>query len=169
MAAKKTAAKKKTTKRRVPTIARAKQAIADSGGRKVGRPVRAFEPKTGEAIVEAVGDGLDIITAGDLCGVHRQVLARWVMDNEEFASALKKGQAEHVQATLQRLRDLPAGQWQKAAWELERMYPDRFGQNARLEISGTAKLEVSGAVCTQLSDSWRKFKGQVIDAEEVKT
>ena len=157
---------KKKTKRKVPKVADAKRAITEAGCAKIGRPARAFEPETAESIVKRVtDDGLPWVVAGDLHGVNQQVVALWVMENEGFALALKKAQAEHVRCTLARLRELPAGQWQKAGWELERIYPNQFGQNARLEVTGTAKLEINGAVCAQMLDSWKRFRTKVIDVE----
>ncbi len=156
--AKKTA---KKTKRKVPTVKAARLAVADAGGSRIGRPCREFEPETGEAITEAITErGLDLVTAGDMCGVHRQILSRWIQGNEAFASAIKKAQANHIAETLDRLRQLPAGQWTKAAWELERIYPERFSQNQRIEVFSSQRLEISAAVCAQLNEGWQQFRAK---------
>ena len=149
----------KKPKRKVPTVKAARLAVVDAGGSRIGRPCREFEPETGEAITTAIIErGLDLVTAGDLCGVHRQILSRWIQGNEHFASAIKKAQAFHIASTLDRLRELPAGQWTKAAWELERIYPERFSQNQRIEVFSSNRLEISAAVCSQISEGWNQFR-----------
>jgi len=153
---------KKTTKRKVPTVKAARLAVSDAGGSRVGRPCREFEPDTGDAITKAIAErGLDLVTAGDMCGVHRQILSRWIQGNEQFASAIKKAQANHIAETLDRLRQLPAGQWTKAAWELERIYPERFSQNQRIEVFSSQRLEINAAVCTQLNEGWQQFRANI--------
>jgi len=149
----------KKTKRKVPTVKAARLAVADAGGSRIGRPCREFEPDTAEAITKAIAErGLDMVTAGDMCGVHRQILSRWIQGNEHFASAIKKAQANHIAETLDRLRQLPAGQWTKAAWELERIYPERFSQNQRIEVFSAQRLEINATICQQLNEGWKQFR-----------
>ena len=154
----------KRTKTGRPSRAGATQAIKDSDAPVMGRPARAFEPETAIDIVETiVRDGVPWRIAANKCGVNEQVAARWVMENNDFARSLKKAQADHVHALLARMADAPSGQWQKWAWQLERMFPEQFGQNQRFQVETTQKLEISAAVCAQIAEGWDKFKGKTVD------
>ena len=154
----------KRTKAGRPSRAGATQAIKDSDAPVMGRPARAFEPETAADIVAtSVRDGVPWRIAANKCGVNEQVAARWVMENNDFARSLKKAQADHVHALLTRMADAPSGQWQKWAWQLERMFPEQFGQNQRFQVETTQKLEISAAVCAQIAEGWDKFKGKTVD------
>lgn len=166
-AAKKTKAKAGTVRRTAagrPSKAGATAAIKDAGAARIGRPPREFEPETAEKIVETiVRDGVPWRIACNIHGVHEQVASRWTMEQEGFASALKKAQAHHVRDTLSDLKDAGSGQWQKHAWLLERMFPEQFGQNQRFQVETSHKLEISAAVCAQIAEGWQKFKGKTVE------
>ena len=154
----------KRTKAGRPSRAGAPQALKASAAPGMGRPGRACEPETAADIVATiVRDGVPWRIAANKCGVNEQVAARWVMENNDFARSLKKAQADHVHALLTRMADAPSGQWQKWAWQLERMFPEQFGQNQRFQVETTQKLEISAAVCAQIAEGWDKFKGKTVD------
>lgn len=129
---------------------------------RTGRPPRPFNQADADAILAGVESGLDMLTAFDAASVSRQVGNRWLVENQTFALQFKKAQSNHIKSCLSRLRELPAGRWQAAAWELERIYPERFGVGLKPSADATVKLEVSAQVCNAMSESWKMFSMQVV-------
>jgi len=133
-----------------------------------GRPLAVMTQEQRTELVSAFERGADVLTACDSAGVGYQVFGRIMQDEPAFRDSIKKAQAVHIQAALARLRELPAGRWQAAAWELERIYPDRFGQGTRPDLSGpVVKVEVTATVCAQMNESWNRFASQIIEVKQV--
>lgn len=142
-------------------------ALRAAGSPQLGRPRFQLTPAMREAVMTAFRTGADYATACGLAGISVSVLSRWLTEDSELAEAVQKSRAEHIQTTLARLRELPAGRWQAAAWELERIYPERFGQGTRPEFSGaTVRVEVTATFCAEMHESWKRFSTQVVDFKE---
>lgn len=150
-----------------PSVRMTKAAMREVGAAP-GRPLAVMTQEQRTELVGAFERGADVLTACDSAGVGYQVFGRIMQDEPAFRDAIKKAQAVHIQAALSRLRELPAGRWQAAAWELERIYPDRFGQGSRPDLSGpVVKVEVTATVCAQMHESWTRFASQVVDLKPV--
>ena len=148
---------------------RAALTVADANptpAARTGRPPRPFKQADADAIIAHIESGMDMQTAFDAASVSRQVANRWLVENESFALAFKKAQSNHIKSCLSRLRELPAGRWQAAAWELERIYPERFGAGLKPSPDATVKLEVSAQVCNAMSESWKMFSMQVVAKQQ---
>ena len=153
--------------RDITGVAQGRAALRAAGGAQLGRPRNQLTPAMREAVLTAFRTGADYMTACGLAGTSVGVLSRWLSEDSSFASAVQKGRAEHIQTTLARLRELPAGRWQAAAWELERIYPERFGQGTRPEFSGaTVRVEVTATFCAEMHESWKRFSTQVVEVKE---
>lgn len=124
-----------------------------------------MDPETGEArkrkvrrsdaIVEALRRGLYVEDAAALVGIHRSTAFDWLARGEEwlavedekipdaerpyadFAVAVETARSEAVEVALGSIRRAAdEGQWQAAAWFLERTRPGRYSRMERREISG---------------------------------
>ena len=127
-----------------------------------GAPPRPFDPVAAAEILRYVALGLAPRSAcAGTCQLS--VLHRWVEENPAFALDLQKAERKHMAGELAALGEATAGQWQRHAWKLERRYPAAWGIKADVRLETTHRFEVSAAVCSELSDSWKAFKAKVID------
>lgn len=145
----------------------ANAAMRAAGGPQLGRPTMPLTDATRAAVLDSVRAGADPNSAAAAGGANIQTMQRWLVDYPAFALEYKKSQGEHITRTLSELRELPAGRWQARAWELERLYPERFGTGHRPDQTSTVRVEISAQICAQMADSWKTFKAKVIDAEDV--
>jgi hypothetical protein len=121
--AKAKAAKKKVAKQKVES-------------QPVGRP-RAIDEIKMKEILAFVQAGGSRTKAADYVGVSTTTIADEAARNPEFASSLKKAEADSYQGRVERIAAAgKKGAWQADAWFLERRYPDEFGK--RVEIKQTA-------------------------------
>jgi hypothetical protein len=93
-----------------------------------------------EKIIQAIALGLTYERACGLAGVSYQSLRNWIarggQETEgeyfDFLDALKKAEAQAEAVCLQRIhKAAQGGQWQAAAWILERRYPEQWGRRER--------------------------------------
>jgi len=172
-AKKKAAARKRNGESRRParnqTVRKAHAAVRTAGGdsHAVGRPKRPFDPKIGAEIASIITrNQLRVGPACDGVGISRDLCARWLEDHEEFALLIKKAEFELQRDLVRELSEGGAGLWQRAAWKLERMFPETFGQRAQMTLKATHKVEVSAQICQQLVASWAEFeRHHVIDVD----
>jgi hypothetical protein len=61
----------------------------------------------------------------------------------EFYAACTQAMAYAEAEKLAIIDKAAVTQWQAAAWHLERMYPDRFGQRQRTEVQGQLEVRLS--------------------------
>lgn len=130
-----------------------------------GRPPKIAESITvkgkrgkltrGEAIVHYLSRGLYVEDAAALSGVHRSTAFDWIARGEEwidvedakipeseriyrdFAVSVENARSTAVEEALDSIRVAAReGQWQAAAWFLERTKPGRYSRMERREISG---------------------------------
>lgn len=108
-----------------------------------------------DAIVHYLARGLYVEDAAALSGVHRSTAFDWIARGEEwldvedekipenevvyrdFAVAVENARSTAVEEALDSIRVAAReGQWQAAAWYLERTRPGRYSRMERREISG---------------------------------
>lgn len=113
-----------------------------------GRPTKLNADKQSK-ILEAVREGLPYTTACALAGIHYSTFAEWKLKGEQdpesvyadFAMAVKEAEAEAEAANVKRIRSAADnGQWQAAAWILERRHPDKWGRTDRQQVSGQVSI-----------------------------
>ena len=142
-----------------------------------GRPTK-LTSETHARIVQAIQAGNYIETAAAYAGISKNTLYEWLRRGArekerlasnrrarpkkaeqpylEFADAVEKALAEaEVRDVVTVLKAADAGQWQAAAWRLERKFPDRWGRRDKVqqEISGPdgGPVEVSAQSGLDLS------------------
>ena len=109
--------------------------------------------KQKEALFELLADGLPVTLATAAAGIGRTTFYKW-LDDPAFADRVEAAQARAVAPLLERIRSAAdAGQWQAAAWILERRWPGEFGRRDRLQTEHTgAPLEVIVRRMNSLTD-----------------
>lgn len=109
----------------------------------------------GDAIVYLLGRGLYVEDAAAIVGVARSTAFDWIARGEEwidteiekvpeaekvyreFSVAVEKARSEAREIALDSIRAAAReGQWQAAAWYLERTAPNRYARVERREITG---------------------------------
>lgn len=132
----------------------------------MGRPTK-LTPEVQEKIVTALRAGNYQETAALYAGITAATFYDWMNrgKNEpesiyaEFLDAVEKAKADaEVRDVVLIDRAAADGNWQAAAWKLERKFPQRWGRVNRTEISGpdgsAVKVEVSPkeTLAAKLSD-----------------
>ena len=92
---------------------------------------------------ERVKNILDVIRAGNYkviaaraAGINPDTFYEWMKTKPDFSDAIKKAQAEGECRNVAIIAQAAQKQWQAAAWNLERQYPERWGQRQKIEHSG---------------------------------
>jgi hypothetical protein len=92
---------------------------------------------------ERVKNILDVIRAGNYnviaaraAGINPDTFYEWMKTRPDFSDAVKKAQAEGECRNVTIIAQAAQKQWQAAAWNLERKYPERWGQRQKIEHSG---------------------------------
>lgn len=108
-----------------------------------GRPTK-YTAELAERIIDLIRKGAYIETAAAACGVHKGAFYDWLRRSEKgeepyagFSHAVERAAAES-ELSFADIIDKAAktGQWQAAAWRLERKFPNRYGLKNRLEVTG---------------------------------
>lgn len=115
---------------------------------KVGRPTK-FTPETTAAILSAIRLGATYELAAQAGGVHYDTFNEWVKKGEagdegfaEFSESVKRANAEMAVRCLSQIEEAAAdGNWQAAAWKLERRFPASYGRVPQ-EHTGDVTLRV---------------------------
>lgn len=104
-------------------------------------------PETHKRICDVIRAGNYIATAAQYAGIHKDTFFEWARRGRQAKSGIYFEFVKDVDLALAQSEAMSlniitkaavAGQWQAAAWKLERMYPDRWGRRDHLksEISG---------------------------------
>jgi transposase-like protein len=125
---------------------------------KTGRPTK-FTPDTQAAILDALKTGVGIERAAAFAGIHADSLYNWMKQGKEdedqnvesehrtFFERLTRARAEvhvrlagEVRAAATSDRE---GDWRAAAWMLERLAPEDFGQRTLVEHEHSGTVDVA--------------------------
>lgn len=99
-----------------------------------GRPSK-YTPEYTDKILEAVRLGAPLTHACNYAGVHFDTFNEWRKIHPEFSVAVKEAEASMVKTCLSQIDTAATnGNWQAAAWRLERRYPHEFGRRDRMPI-----------------------------------
>lgn len=99
-------------------------------------------PKLQEDIVQALGVGATHEHAAQYAGIDGATFYRWLQAGEagkapyrEFCEAVKKAEGRAVVGWLAQIEEAArTGNWQAAAWKLERRYPKLYGRRTGDEV-----------------------------------
>lgn len=130
----------------------------------------AFTPDRTQHIIKALRAGNYLETAASMAGIHRATVYRWLNEGRdaefkqdagerlskdeqakmEFYLEVDRARADARAAALRVITNAATtGQWQAAAWFLERTAPQEYGRYQRTEITGPNDGPVSVQVSAQ--------------------
>lgn len=102
-----------------------------------------FEDARLQVLYNALSQGMTIKSACALAGIHQSTYFEWVTNKPEFTELVKRAESEMKERALKVINQAAQnGQWQAAAWLLERREPNEYGRQDRVRIEdvrGTAE------------------------------
>lgn len=104
--------------------------------------VSKFSDETKTKILQAMRMGLFAEQAASLAGIGQSTLDDWLRDGRDgrehyasFVAEFERAKAIGEQVSVAQIQKAAgAGQWQAAAWILERRHPKRWGPKVRLIV-----------------------------------
>lgn len=111
-----------------------------------GRPTK-LTPEMQAEICELLEDGCGRDDASESVGIHRATFYEWMAKGEDgdsiyadFADAIKRAESKCAARNVKIVRKAAEeeGNWQAAAWWLERKRKKEFGRNESIEHTGAA-------------------------------
>jgi hypothetical protein len=101
-----------------------------------GRPTKRT-PETVKKLCDAIRLGASYGDACGFAGVDVGTFARWREDFPDFAATIKEAEgAGRVQLIAKIQKAANDGNWQAAAWMLERRDPQNYGRTMRTQVTG---------------------------------
>lgn len=99
-----------------------------------GRPTK-YTPETVEKILKAIAVGAPYTHACNFASVGFDAFNEWRAKYPEFAERIKEAEGKAVTGWLAKIEKAASdGNWQAAAWKLERRYPEEFGRRDKVQI-----------------------------------
>jgi len=93
-----------------------------------GRPTK-YTPETVKKIVDAIRVGATFRLACMYAGISEDTFMAWRQRYSDFADAVKSAEGAGAAAWLGMIeKAAQEGNWQAAAWKLERKYPREYGR-----------------------------------------
>lgn len=100
----------------------------------MARPSK-YTPETVKRIVEAIRLGATFTLACKYAGIDYSTFARWLHTKREFCEAIKEAEGRAAVRWLTKIEQAAsAGNWQAAAWKLERRYPQEYGRRLLVDV-----------------------------------
>lgn len=120
---------------------------------KAGRRTK-YTPETVSRIVEAVRLGATYELAMAYAGIGHTQFHVWMNTKPEFAEAVKNAEGAAAVGWLAKIEQAAAeGNWQAAAWKLERRYPQLYGRTVQQQVQSG---EVTHKIVIEYSNNWRE-------------
>ena len=95
-----------------------------------------------KAIEQAISMGATYRLACQYAGISEDTFGRWRDKYAEFADRIKRAEGRAAVGWLDKIEKAATdGNWQAAAWKLERRYPHEYGRQVQ-EQSGTVTFQV---------------------------
>ena len=108
-----------------------------------------YTPETVAKIIEAIKMGATYELAAGYAGIHYDTFNEWMKHKAEFSEQIKSAEGVGAMIWLAKIeRAASDGNWQAAAWKLERRYPHMYGRNVtQMEVTGKdgGPIEVNDA------------------------
>lgn len=107
-----------------------------------GRPTKRT-PETEKRILDALRVGATRKDASLAAGISQDTFANWLSDSSDFSDAVEKAESEDKLRMLAVItKASQEGNWQAAAWRLERKDPDNFGRRERQKVEHSGGIEI---------------------------
>lgn len=107
-----------------------------------GRPTKRT-PETEKRILDALRIGATRKDASLAAGISQDTFANWLAASSDFSDAVEKAESEDKLRMLAVItKASQEGNWQAAAWRLERKDPDNFGRRERQKVEHSGGIEI---------------------------
>lgn len=91
-------------------------------------------PEVAKKLLDAIRVGSTFRLACSYAGIDHATFYRWLEKDATLATAVKEAEGAAVVGWLAKIEKAASeGNWQAAAWKLERRYPEDFGRRERIE------------------------------------
>lgn len=128
--------------------------------------------QTQAVLVEAIRKGNYIDNAAAMAGIAESSYYHWIERGDadieagkvtiysEFSEAIKRAKAEGEQIDLDLIADAAGkGNWQAAAWRLERRFPTKWGKQDKLQLEHSGKIGAAEMTDAELDALIAGFDG----------
>ena len=96
-----------------------------------------YTPETVAKIIEAIKMGATYELAAGYAGIHYDTFNEWMKHKAEFSEQVKSAEGVGAMIWLAKIeRAASDGNWQAAAWKLERRYPHMYGKTVQQHEQG---------------------------------
>ena len=145
------------------------EAISRGRRQAQGPGMRPYDPERARVIAEALSQGCSRSAAAAIGGIHDETLQKWLDAQPEFVMQVHSAEAE-CQSNMLRLvqqaaegyqagEKTYAGQWQAAAWLLERRWGETYA--LKREVSQADRAKMAGKIGEQLADVLLETLGEL--------
>jgi hypothetical protein len=117
-------------------------------------------PEVEKRIFDAIRLGATYKLAAQYGGIDVATLYRWLDKDATFAMRLKEAEGGAVVGWLAKIEKAASdGNWQAAAWKMERRYPEDYSLRQRLEHTGAdgGPIQVEQDVTYSLEERQRRI------------
>lgn len=92
-------------------------------------------PEVEKRILDALRLGSTFKLACQYAGIHVVTFYRWIDSDESFATKVKQVEGTAVVGWLAKIEQAATdGNWQAAAWKLERRYPEDYARRDKVDL-----------------------------------
>lgn len=135
----------------------------NQNGHKVGRPTK-YTPEIIDKVISAIALGAPFTHACNYAGVSFETFNEWRKQYPEFSEQVKTAEGRAVEGWLSKIEKAASdGNWQAAAWKLERRYPEDFGKRERLQLD---VREIDSEIERRLAELASRSKDSLIGETE---
>lgn len=119
------------------------KAVAKKAAKKTAGRKTKYTPATLGLIEHALKLGATHKIACGYAGISHETFYDWINTKPEFSELVKNAEAVGGIEWLKKIEEASdKGQWQAAAWKLERRYPNEYGRNARDDGDATGSYGI---------------------------
>lgn len=146
-----------------------------SRARRRSVPARSkYTPERVKRFLDAVRLGSTYRLAAAYAGISHETYANWLDSKPEFFAAVKEAEGVAVVGWLAKIEKAANdGNWQAAAWKLERRLPEDFGRKDRQSVELTGKdggpIELDSdphkAIASRIAGLAARFGTSEVDSE----
>lgn len=113
-----------------------------------------YTPENVAKIVQALKLGATYELAAAYAGITYKTFNAWTHAHSEFSDAIKTAEGAAAVGWLAKIERAAAeGNWQAAAWKLERRYPQLYGRTVQQQVQSG---EVTHKIVIEYSNNWRE-------------
>ena len=95
-----------------------------------------YTPDVVDKLTQAIRLGATYVLACDYAGISERTFRSWMETYPPFLQSVKEAEGAAAVGWLAKIEKAASdGNWQAAAWKLERRYPEMYGKQ-RLELTG---------------------------------